>query len=313
METKSSINPTTRKRGLFARDFIKNKELYTMAIPVILYYFMFCYMPMYGAIIAFKNYTPVAGIMGSKWVGLQYFEQFFSSPYFKDTIVNALRISISTIIFSFPMPIIMALLINELKNGGYRRVVQTVSYMPHFISLVVICSMIKTFTMDSGIINSFLSLFGFEKTSLLLHPQYFVPIYVISGIWQELGWNSIIYLAALSGVDQQLYEAAKIDGANRWKQTIHVTLPSIIPTIITMFILKVGAVLSVGHEKILLLANDHTASVAEVISTYVYKRGLINNDWSFSTAVGLFSSVVNFIILIITNKISRKVADIGLW
>lgn len=313
MEKKNNVNPTIKKHGLFVSDFIKNKELYTMAIPIILFYLMFCYMPMYGAIIAFKNYTPAAGIMGSQWVGLQYFEQFFSSPYFSNTIVNTLRISISTIIFSFPMPIVLALLLNEVKNSTYKKVVQTVSYMPHFISLVVICSMIKTFTMDSGIINSFLSLFGFEKTSLLLHAKYFVPIYVISGIWQELGWSSIIYLAALSGVDQGLYEAAKIDGANRWKQTIHVTLPSIVPTIITMFILKVGSVLGIGHEKLLLLSNDYTASVAEVISTYVYKRGLINQDWSFSTAVGLFSSVVNFIILIITNKISRKVADIGLW
>lgn len=306
-------NSAIKKHGLFVNDFLKNKELYTMAIPILLFYVMFHYMPMYGAIIAFKSYTPVGGIIGSKWVGLHNFIQFFNSPYFGIIIGNTFKISISTIIFGFPMPIILALLLNEVKNSGYKRVVQTITYMPHFISLIVICSMIKTFTMDTGIINSFLSLFGFEKTSLLLHPEYFLPIYVISGIWQELGWGSIVYLAALSGVDQQLYEAAKIDGANRWQQTIHVTFPGILPTVITMLILRVGSVLSVGHEKILLLANDYTASSAEVISTYVYKRGLINQDWSFSAAVGLFSSVINFVMLIITNKVSRKAADIGLW
>lgn len=226
---------------------------------------------------------------------------------------NTLVISLATLVFGFPAPIILALLMNELKSARYAKVVQNITYMPHFVSLVVICGMIKTFTLDSGIINTILSVFGFEPKSLLNYPQYFVPIYVISGIWQEIGWGSIIYLAALTGIDEQLYEAAKIDGAGKWRQTLNITLPGIVPTIVTMLVLRVGGILNVGFEKIILLYNDSTASVAEVISSYVYKKGLLDQNWSFSAAVGLFNSVINFIFLIVTNYISKKTTEVGLW
>lgn len=302
-----------KKTNILVSDFMKNRELYLMGLPIVIYYIMFHYVPMYGAIIAFKDYTPLGGIMGSSWVGFKHFMQFFNSPYFGTIMTNTLRISITALITTFPAPIILALLLNEVKSNGYKRVVQSVTYMPHFVSLVVICGMIKTFTMDTGIINTILSYFGFERTSLLLHPQYFVPIYVISEIWTLIGWNSIVYLAALSGIDQQLYEAAKIDGAGKWRQTLSVTIPGILPTIVTMLIMRVGHILSLGYEKILLLSNDYTTSVAEVISTYVYKQGIINQSWSFSAAVGIFNAVINLILLIAVNKISKHVADTALW
>ena len=298
---------------VIAKDFKINKSLYIMIIPVIVFYVCFHYLPMFGAVIAFKDYAPVKGVMGSPWVGLKHFTSFIKGPYFWTVLGNTLRISFSTIVFSFPMPIILALLLNELKNARYAKLVQNVTYMPHFISLVVVCGMIKSFTMDTGVINSILAVFGFERKTLLLEPNCFVPIYVISGIWQEVGWNSIVYLAALSSIDMELYEAARIDGAGRWKQTLAITIPSIVPTIVIMLILKVGGILNVGFEKIILLYNDATSPVAEVISSYVYKKGLIEQSWSYSSAVGLFNSVINFIFLIVTNRISRHLTDVGLW
>lgn len=306
-------NHTSAFGSAAKKDFARNRALYLMVVPVIVYYIMFYYVPMYGTIIAFKDYMPVKGILGSPWVGLQHFKDFFESPYFGVVLGNTLKISLSMLAVGFPAPIILALLINEMKNVRYAKVVQNITYLPHFISIVVICGMVKTFTKDDGIVNTLLALFGFHKTSLLLHKEYFLPVYVISGVWQNIGWSSIIYLAALSGVDQGLYEAAKIDGASRWKQTLHVTLPSIVPTIVTMLILNVGQVLGVGYEKILLLYNDATASVAEVISTYVYKKGLIDQSWSFSAAVGLFNSVVNLILLVAANKLSKQATEVGLW
>lgn len=306
-------NHTSSFGSAAKKDFVRNRALYLMVVPVIVYYIMFYYVPMYGTIIAFKDYMPVKGILGSPWVGFQHFKDFFESPYFGVVLGNTLKISLSMLVVGFPAPIILALLINEMKNVRYAKVVQNITYLPHFISIVVICGMVKTFTKDDGIVNTLLAFFGFHKTSLLLHKEYFLPVYVISGVWQNIGWSSIIYLAALSGVDQGLYEAAKIDGASRWKQTLHVTLPSIVPTIVTMLILNVGQVLGVGYEKILLLYNDATASVAEVISTYVYKKGLIDQSWSFSAAVGFFNSVVNLILLVAANKLSKQATEVGLW
>lgn len=305
--------PRTSKNNFLARDFRLNKEIYMMLIPVVLFFILFHYVPMYGAIIAFKQYIPVQGIMDSEWVGFKHFIQFFESPYFGTLLKNTLNISLTNILWSFPAPVLLALLINEMKSSKYARIVQSVTYMPHFISLVVICGMIRSFTMDTGIINTFLSFFGFERTSLLLKKEYFVPVYVASTVWQGAGWGSIVYLAALAGIDQGLYEAAKIDGANKWRQLIHITLPGILPTVITMLILQLGQVLGVGYEKILLLYNDATSPVAEVISTYVYKKGLIEQNYSFSAAVGLFNSVINLALIVIANKISKKTTDVGLW
>lgn len=295
------------------RDFKANKAIYLMLTPVILYYLIFHYKPMYGAIIAFKDFTPSKGIMGSPWVGFKHFQEFFTDYYFMRILKNTLIISINSLIFSFPAPIILALLLNELKSKWFSRTVQTISYMPHFISMVVICGILKQFTMDDGIITYIFSLFGFEKVTMLSQPQLFVPIYVGSGIWQEIGWGAIIYLAALTGIDQEQYEAAKIDGANRWKQTLHVTLPGIAPTIIILLILRMGSILSVGFEKIILLYNPSIYETADVISTYVYRKGLLEFNWSFSSAVGLFNSVINFILIILANWMSKKVNETSLW
>ncbi|MBQ4110038.1 MAG: sugar ABC transporter permease [Clostridia bacterium] len=299
--------------AMLKKDFKINKSLYIMVLPVIVFYLLFHYVPMYGAIIAFKNFKPQLGIWGSSWVGLKHFMDFFNGYYFLNILGNTLRISFATLIFGFPAPIILALLLNELRNAKFAKIIQNFTYMPHFISLVVICGLIRNFTADSGVIPYLLSFFGVEPKSLLNYPQYFVPIYVISNIWQEVGWGSIIYLAALTNVDASLYEAAVIDGANKWKQLIHITIPSIMPTIVIMLIMRVGNILNVGFEKILLLYNGSTLDVADVISTYVYRKGLLDLSWSFSTAVGLFNSVINFIFLVGMNSISKRVNEVGLW
>lgn len=301
-------------------DLKKNRSLYIMLIPAIIFYLIFCYGPMYGAIIAFKDYSPRMGILGSEWVGLKHFISFFESPYFWRIFRNTLRISFATLVFAFPAPIILALLINELKSKKYAKLTQTITYLPHFVSLVVVCGMIKDFTLNTGLINNILTALtggAWQPVTLLNIPEYFVTIYVISDIWQGVGWGSIIYLSALAGIDQELYEAATIDGAGRWRQTLHVTIPGILPMIVIMLILRIGGLLSVGYEKIILLYNQATYETSDVISTFVYRRGLLaeggSNQWSYSTAVGLFNSVINFILIIAANKISNKLTDTSLW
>lgn len=299
--------------AMIAHDFSVNKSLYLLVLPVMAFYLIFHYLPMYGAIISFENFKPQLGITGSAWVGFKHFKDFLSGNYFSSLLFNTIRISFSSLVFSFPAPIILALLINELKSQKFAKIVQNITYMPYFISMVVICGLITNFTLDTGVVNYILGFFGFKPKSLLNYPQYFVPIYVISDIWQGVGWNSIIYLAALSAVDPSLYESAVLDGANRLQQTLHITLPGISATIVTMLLLRIGNILNVGYEKILLLYNDSTMSVADVISTYVYKKGLIDLSWSFSSAVGLFNSTINLVFLIGANQISKKIADISLW
>lgn len=300
-------------RKMVKTDFRRNKSVYFLLLPVLAFYFIFHYMPMYGALMAFTEYTPTLGIFGSQWIGFKHFTDFFSSPSFGAVLGNTLKISLSTLLFNFPAPIILALLLNELKNQKFSKVIQNAAYLPHFISLVVVCGLVKTFTKDSGIITQLLTLFGVPEVSLLNYPEYFIPVYVGATVWQDTGWNSIIYLAALTGVDAALYEAAQIDGANRWKQTWHITLPSILPTIVTMLILNIGSILNVGYEKILLLYNDATLEVADVISTYVYRKGLLEQSWGFSAAVNIFNSVINLILLLSANTISRKLNDTSLW
>lgn len=298
------------------KDLSRHWDAYILVIPVVLYYLIFCYKPLYGVLIAFKDFSPMKGVIGSEWTknyGMQNFIDFFGSYYFGRILKNTVVISLSTIIFGFPAPIIFALLLNEIKSTKFKKITQTVSYMPHFISIVVVASLIHSFTADKGIITAFLSLFGMERVSLLSKQQYFVPIYVISGIWQELGWGAIIYLAALTGIDQQLYEAAKIDGANRWKQLFHVTLPGISQTIVIMLLLRMGSVMSVGYEKIILLYNPGIYDTADVISSFVYRKGLLEYQWSYSAAVGLFNSIINFVIVLIFNKLSRKITEVSLW
>lgn len=307
---------TSKTKGALAeikRDFSMNKAVYLMFVPVLIYYILFHYLPMYGAIIAFKDFSPRLGFLGSPWVGFDHFINFFTRPTFVQILGNTLRISLSSLIFGFPAPIILALLINEMRCKGLSRIVQNITYMPHFISMVIVCGMIKTFTADTGIINDIIQFFGGERVSLLGEPKLFTPIYVISGIWQEIGWNSIIYLAAIIGVDESLYEAATIDGAGRWKQTLHVTLPGIATTVTVMLVLRIGSILGVGYEKIILLYNDATLNTADVISTYVYRKGLLELDWGFSTAVGLFNSVINCLFLFAANYTSRKLNEVSLW
>ena len=291
----------------------RNRYLYLLAIPIIVYFILFCYLPMFGLVIAFKQYNVGQGIWASPWVGLQYFKEYFSSVYFTRTLGNTLIISFSTILYGFPLPIIFALLLNELRSNKFKKVVQSCTYLPHFISMVVICGMITDFFSTDGIISKFIELLGGENKNYLADPRWFRTIFVATDVWQSFGWNSIIYLAALAGVDQELYEAATIDGAGRFKQLWHVTLPGIMPTIIIMLILRIGTVLSVGYEKIILLYSPGTYNVADVISSYVYRTGITGTRYSYSAAVGMFQSVVNVILLLIANKLSAKFSETSLF
>ena len=297
-----------------ARDISKRPLLYVIMLPVLIYYILFSYKPMYGALIAFTDYTPGKPLL-SNWIGFGNFADFFSARDFKRLLYNTINISISSLIYGFPAPIILALLLNELRVRKFSRVIQTISYMPHFISMVVICGMIIQFTNSKGIITQIMVSLGLldRPVALLSKSKYFVPVYVISGIWQEVGYGSIIYLAALTGVNMELYEAATIDGANRWQQTLKITLPGILPTIITMLILRMGAIMNVGSEKIILLYNASIYSTSDVISSYVYRKGIQSAQYSFSTAVGLFNSAINCILLVLVNMISRKVTETSLW
>lgn len=287
--------------------------IYVMAIPMILYYILFHYVPMYGAVIAFKDYSPGLGIAKSPWVRFKNFEDFFSSVYFGRLIRNTLSINIKLLVFGFPLPIIFAILLNEVRSKSFLKGIQTISYLPHFVSTMVLCGMIVDFCARGGIITQIAQLFGAKNSNLLLKAENFQKVYVISDIWQTLGWNSIIFYAAITGIDQQLYEAAEMDGANRFQKMLHVTLPGISQTIIIMLILRVGQMMTIGYEKTILLYNPNTYETADVISTYVYRKGLLDFDYSYSTAIGLFNSVINFIMLVGANKISKKYNDTSLW
>lgn len=299
--------------AILVRDFKKNKQKYLLILPVIIYFILFNYKPMYGLLIAFKRFRPSLGIWGSEWVGLLNFKRFFSDIYFFRLLRNTLTISFLSLLFSFPMPIILALLLNEVKNMKFKKTVQTITYMPHFIAMVVMCGMITSFCQTNGLINQVIELLGGAKTNLLLKKEYFYPIYIISEIWKNIGWDSIIFLAALSGIDQEQYEAARVDGAGRMKQMIYITLPGLLPTISILLILKMGHVLGVGYEKILLLYQPSTYEVADVISTYTYRKGLIDADYSYSTAINMFNSIVNIIFLQVSNKLSKKAGQSGLY
>ncbi|MFF2909044.1 ABC transporter permease [Paenibacillus sp. NPDC057934] len=304
---------SARSTNRFIRDFRINKYLYLMMIPVVAYYLIFHYAPMYGALIAFKEYSPMKGILGSDWVGLKHFQDFFNSYYFWRILKNTIVISLYSLIFEFPAPIILALLINEVRSKSFKRVAQTITYMPYFISLVVICGIITDFTNADGIINSLFTYFGYDGQAMLQKPELFRPIYILSEIWQRIGWESIIYIAALMSIDVEQYEAARMDGASRFKQMFYITLPGILPTISIMLILRMGNLLNVGFEKIILLYNPITYETADVISSFVYRKGLLEFGWSYSSAVGLFNSVINLALLVTANYVSRKVNKNSLW
>jgi putative aldouronate transport system permease protein len=306
--------PRPRARGwrqTILRDLRRNRHIYLMLLPVVLYYLVFHYGPMYGAVIAFQDFNPVKGVFGSKWVGLQNFQDFFSGIYFARLMFNTLAISVLEIVFGFPAPIILALLINELRWNPFRRLVQTVTYLPHFISIVVIVGMMFDFFARDGLTNQLLS--SNDPIAFMQSPEWFRQLFVGSGIWQQVGWRSIVYLAAIAAIDAALYEAAKVDGANRFRQIRHITIPGILPTIVILLVLQLGSVMSVGYEKIILMYNPLTYETADVISTYVFRRGVLQADFSFSAAVGLFNSVINFVLLVAANRASRRLTGSGLW
>ncbi|MBQ4110945.1 MAG: sugar ABC transporter permease [Clostridia bacterium] len=268
---------------------------------------------MFGIVIAFKDYQVSKGILASNWVGFKYFIEFFNGRYFARTMINTLLISFYDLLFGFPAPVIFALLLNEVKNTYFKKTIQTITYLPHFISMVVICGMIVDFFSSDGLVTKLIVSLGGKKMDYMGSAAHFRPIYIGTNIWASIGWSSIIYLAALSGIDQELYEAAVIDGAGRFKQLWHITLPGIAPTVITMLILRCGQLLSVGYEKIILLYNSGTYETADVISSYVYRMGLGSSRYSYSSAVGLFQSVVNLILLFAVNSLSKKFSETSLF
>lgn len=312
-----SASLTNKKTTVFSNKLLKdvrrNYQVYLLAIPVVAFYLVFHYYTMYGSIIAFKEYSPKLGILGSKWVGFENFLEFFNSIFFGRLVRNTVLISILDILWNFPAPIILALLLNEVRQLTFKKMVQTITYLPHFISLVVVCGMVIDFTSTNGVINNIIEMFGGTRKNFLMDPNSFRSVYIASGMWQHVGWGSIIYLAALTNINQELYEAARIDGAGRLKQTWYITLPGIAPTIIILLILRLSNIMNVGHEKIILLYNSAIYETADVISTYVYRKGLIQFDYSFSAAVGLFNSAINFILLLFANKLSRRLTETSLW
>ena len=296
------------------RKWWKDFDLYLMLCPMMLLILVFSYKPLTSLIIAFKDYSPYKGIWESDWVGLEYFYEFFNSAFAWRTIRNTVTISLSMLVFGFPAPIILALLLNEIKNAKFRKLVQTVSYIPHFISLVVVCSMVTSFlSPTSGIVNAILKSLGFEPIYFLSKPELFVPIYVIVNVWQTIGYNSIVYIAALTSIPDDLYEAAKVDGANRLQQALHITLPGLLPTIMVMLLVQLGSILDVGYEMIILLYNPSIYETADVINTYVYRSGILEGRYDYATAIGLLNSVISFILVILANKASKKITETSLW
>lgn len=290
----------------------KNWQLYLLLAPAAIYFIIFKYYPMYGLQIAFKKFVATKGILGSEWVGFDHFLRFFDSYYFWDLIINTLEINLYQLIL-FPVSIIVALSLNELRNGAFKKTAQTITYAPHFISVVVFVGMIIAFLNPvTGIINTFIQFLGFQPISFMTEPSWFKTIFVFSSEWQNLGWGAIIYLAALAGVDPELHEAAKVDGASRLQRIRHINIPSILPTIIILLILNMGNFMSIGFEKILLMQNPLNLEASQVIQTYVYEAGLLNGQYSYSTAVGLFNSIINFIILIAFNRVARRTGT-SLW
>lgn len=316
MSKSKTVNFDLRKKiknTILIRDIRLNKQVYFMLLPVLAYFIIFCYMPMYGAQIAFKNFSPMKGIWESTWVGFDHFEKFLNGVYFTRLLRNTFLINVYDVIFGFPAPVILALMINEVRNRFFKSTVQTISYMPHFISTVVMCNILTDFLNRNGLINNILNWFGIESIPFLQQNEWFRTVFVSSSIWQGVGWASIIYLSAISSIDQEQFEAAIVDGASRIKQALYITLPNIMPTVVIMLILRIGNMMNVGLEKVMLLYNPLTYDTADVISTYVYRKGILEADFSFSTAVGLFNSVINFVLLVVVNAWSKKATQTSLW
>jgi putative aldouronate transport system permease protein len=287
--------------------------LYLIFLIPFAYYIIFHYAPMYGILMSFKDYNIMKGIMGSPWVGLKHFQKFIFDPYFWKLVRNTLLISFYGLIWGFPAPIILAILLNEVRHQRFKKIIQNISYLPNFISTVVVCGMLINILSTNGLVDQLVRLFGGTPVHWLMEPKYFRTIYIASGVWQSAGWTSIIYLAALSMVDEEQYDAALIDGANRWQRIWYITLPGIMPTISVMLLMNLGRIMSVGYEKVLLLYNGSTYETADIISTYVYRRGILGADFSYTTAVGLFQAVISVILIVSSNQISRKISETSLW
>jgi len=310
-----SASLTPRKRKSIGWYLARDWQLWIMLLPAMIYIFIFCYIPMYGAQLAFREYSFEAGITGGPWVGMKYFNQYFQSSMFWSTLKNTFTISATSILLGFPAPIVLALIINQIRSQKWKRTVQTTVYIPYFISTVVLVSMLNVlFAKKGGVLSDFMKMLHLvpDNANLIGQAKYFVGMYVGSGIWQSMGWNSIIFIAALSSVDPQLYDAAKIDGANRWQRIIHIEFPVLVPTIMILLIMNMGGILNVGFDKVYLMQNTLNLKASQVISTYVYDVGVKSSQFSFGSAVGLFTNVVNFIFLLSANWISKKVTGNGL-
>lgn len=300
-------------KAAIRKDFKKNYVVYLMALPTIILFFLFDYLPMSGLVMAFQDYKPKLGMFHSHFVGMKHFINFFEDPFFFRLLKNTLALSFWDLVVAFPLTIIFALLLNELRSKLFKRTVQTISYMPYFISMVVVSGIIIDFCKSQGVLTQLVAFFTGDNQNILSLPKYWRTLYIGSGIWQGIGFGSIIYVAALSGIDEQLYEAAVIDGAGKWKQTLHVTIPGISTTIIIMLILKIGSMMSVGYEKTILLYNPQIYETADIIASYVYRKGLLEFNYSYSSAVSFFNSIINFVLLLLANKLSRKVTDTSLF
>lgn len=298
-------NPRSRRKGLIALVFVA---------PGLVYYLLFRYAPMWGNLIAFQEFNPFKGFMESKWVGLKHFQVFFQSTNCSQLIMNTLAISCYTILFGFPIPIAFALLLNEVRFGRFRSAIQSISYFPHFISVVIICGLLKQYlAVTDGIVNAMIAALGGERINFLQDPRWVRTVYIASGIWQDVGWSSIIYFATLTSVDTTLFEAAELDGASRWQKICHICIPSLIPTMVTLLLMQLGNVMNVGFEKVLLLQTPSTFSTSDILSTYVYRMGITQMKYSFASAVGLFNNLVGLAILILFNTLAKKLADTSLW
>ena len=317
LQTEQKIHTEKKKVGKLSviwKKVYRDRYLYLLLAPFLVWIFLFSYRPLWGLQIAFKDYSLWKGIEGSDWVGLANFKEFFGGAFFIRTLRNTLVINIYSIIFGFPAPILLALMLNELRSPKYKKTIQTLTYLPYFISVVVVAGIVVNFLApDRGIVNVIIKALGGESIYFLTKPQWFRAVYTIMNMWKDTGFGAIVYLAALAGVDVQLYDACKIDGGNRFHQIFHITIPSIVPTVVIMFILRIGGLLDVGYESIILLYQPVTYETADVISTYVYRLGIQGNQQALATAVGLFNSVVAFILVGFTNFISRKTSDISLW
>lgn len=302
------------KKTSFSARLIRDKWLYIFLTPFLLWYVLFAYAPMYGLQIAFKDYNLFKGITDSAWVGFKHFKTFFESPYFFRLLKNTVIISLMNLVFAFPLSVFFALMLNEVKNRRFKKTVQTITYLPYFISIVVVTGIVTSFLAPSnGIVNVLISRMGGEKQYFLMQKESFRWIYLLMNIWKDTGYNSIVYIAALAAVDAELYEAASIDGAGKLRQIIHVSLPGILPTVIIMFILKLGTIMEVGYEAIILLYQPATYETADVISTFVYRTGLVDGKYDYATAVGLFNAVIAFVLVWSVNWLSNRLTETGLW